>query len=572
MTELMDAPFTTAPATAPVTAPVTGPAGAPAAGTARPPAARHEAPGLLRSVRAKILGIVVALVAIMVVLGSVAIGTATSLRDKTQEVATIESTLSQQETRISQSVWEFRLAANSVGDYFGQGLDTAPQYAAIEEARAAVDVELAAFEEIYAGIGQDVPAEYVALKDAIGQYVAAVQTEKLPAFESGDWEAYRAADVALDEAGAALRSTMEGLQGYIGGVLADQSAAAASQASSAVVVLLSVIVVGAVVGVVVGWIVSNRIRSNVVGVQTVIEAMAEGDLTREAEVHSKDELGSMARALAVAQESLRQTLSGVLASSVTIASGSEQLAAAAARVVASAEQSSVQSGVVASAAEQVSQNVRTVAAGAEEMGASIREIAQNSNEAAKVANLATEQAAVTNETVQKLGASSQEIGNVIKVITSIAEQTNLLALNATIEAARAGEAGKGFAVVASEVKELAQETAKATEDIARRVEAIQGDTDGAVGAIAEITQIIGQINDYQLTIASAVEEQSATTNEMSRGVQESATGASEIAGNITGIASGARENARTMEEMSTAVGELAHVSEQLRAQVSRFRM
>ncbi|MBD7952575.1 MULTISPECIES: methyl-accepting chemotaxis protein, partial [Oerskovia] len=203
---------------------------------------------------------------------------------------------------------------------------------------------------------------------------------------------------------------------------------------------------------------------------------------------------------------------------------------------ASSEETAAQSGVVAAAAEQVSQNVRTVAAGAEQMGASIREIAQNSNEAAKVANRATDRAASTNVTVQKLGTSSQEIGDVVKVITSIAEQTNLLALNATIEAARAGEAGKGFAVVASEVKELAQETAKATEDIARRVEAIQDDTSSAVGAIGEIADIIGRINDYQLTIASAVEEQTATTTEMSRGVQESATGASEIAGNITGIA------------------------------------
>ncbi|MBA3782385.1 MAG: methyl-accepting chemotaxis protein, partial [Nocardioides sp.] len=173
--------------------------------------------------------------------------------------------------------------------------------------------------------------------------------------------------------------------------------------------------------------------------------------------------------------------------------------------------------------------------------------------------------------VSKLGTSSQEIGNVVKVITSIAEQTNLLALNATIEAARAGEAGKGFAVVANEVKELARETANATEDIARRVEAIQGDTGGAVEAIREIATIITSINDYQLTIASAVEEQTATTSEMSRNVAEASAGSGEIASNIAGVAAAADTTTQSVTQTLDAINELARMSNDLRSEVGRFR-
>jgi methyl-accepting chemotaxis protein len=179
-------------------------------------------------------------------------------------------------------------------------------------------------------------------------------------------------------------------------------------------------------------------------------------------------------------------------------------------------------------------------------------------------------AASTTATVAKLGDSSAEIGNVIKVITSIAEQTNLLALNATIEAARAGEAGKGFAVVANEVKELAQETAKATEDIARRVQAIQGDTGAAVSAIEEISAIVAQISDRQTTIASAVEQQEATTNEMSRSVTEAAGGTAQIASNIASVSGAADSTTQALTQTRTAVDELSRMAADLRTAVGRF--
>ena len=181
-------------------------------------------------------------------------------------------------------------------------------------------------------------------------------------------------------------------------------------------------------------------------------------------------------------------------------------------------------------------------------------------------------AETTNTTVSRLGASSREIGDVVKVISSIAEQTNLLALNATIEAARAGEVGKGFAVVAKEVKELAQETARATEDISRRVEAIQADTAGAVDAIGQISAVIAEINDFQMTIASAVEEQTATTNEMNRNVLEAANGSQGIASNVAGIADSAAQSLSGVTDAQREAGELAEMGAQLEEAVGRFRV
>jgi methyl-accepting chemotaxis protein len=188
-----------------------------------------------------------------------------------------------------------------------------------------------------------------------------------------------------------------------------------------------------------------------------------------------------------------------------------------------------------------------------------------------VATHAVRVADTTNATVAKLGESSAEIGKVIKVITSIAQQTNLLALNATIEAARAGEAGKGFAVVANEVKELAKATAKATEDIGQKIEAIQADTKGAVAAIREISGIINQINDIQCTIASAVEEQTATTNEIGRNVSEAAKGSAEIARNITGVAQAAHGTTAGATDTQHAAAELGRMAAELRSLVERFR-
>jgi len=269
-------------------------------------------------------------------------------------------------------------------------------------------------------------------------------------------------------------------------------------------------------------------------------------------------------------DDMKRVLTNVTEKAQTLAGASEELTATSQQMAGNAEETSAQANVVSAASEQVNQNIQTVATGSEEMSASIKEIAHNATQATKVTSDAVQLADTTNKTVTKLGDSSAEIGQVIKVITSIAEQTNLLALNATIEAARAGEAGKGFAVVANEVKELANQTAKATEDISNKIQAIQTDTQSAVDAIGKISTVIGQISDISNTIASAVEEQSATTNEITRNVTEASRGSQEIAQNITGVAEAAHSTTQGASDTQAASDELAKLAAELQSVVNEF--
>ncbi|WP_296603768.1 methyl-accepting chemotaxis protein [Nocardioides sp.] len=314
-------------------------------------------------------------------------------------------------------------------------------------------------------------------------------------------------------------------------------------------------------------------RSTVVPLRTMVDQLrkvAAGRLDVRSALDRGDEVGQMSAALDGALDAITDSLRQMGANADDLTAASARLTAVSTQMSGTATDAATQTQLVATAADQVSHNVQTVAAGTEQMSASIREIAHNATDAASVAGRAVEAAEATTATVAKLGESSSEVGNVIKVINSIAEQTNLLALNATIEAARAGEAGKGFAVVANEVKELAQETARATEDISRRIEAIQTDTGAAVEAISEISTIIAQISDTQTTIASAVEEQTATTNEMSRNVTEAATGSTDIAHTITGVAQAVAETTTAAATTSQAAEDLAGMATDMQTLVNRF--
>ncbi len=319
-----------------------------------------------------------------------------------------------------------------------------------------------------------------------------------------------------------------------------------------------------------GFVLRNSFARPLLGAVDLAKHLADGDLTFRLEGNAMDEIGKFRHALNQVADGAQEMVGRVIANANRLGEVSNTIEFVSRENKGNVEDTSQQAAVVSSAAEQVSANIQAVSIATEEMSASILEISGSASTAAQVASSGVEKARRTNETVERLGKSSTEIGKVVEVIQGIASQTNLLALNATIEAARAGESGKGFAVVAAEVKKLATQTAAATDEIGKRVDAIVADASSAVEVVSDISALILEINEIQNTIASAVEQQSSTTAEIGRMVSEAATGGLEIAEGIATVAGAAQTTVQGAESTDRAARQLLEVSEDLRKLVDQF--
>jgi methyl-accepting chemotaxis protein len=556
-----------------------------------------------RSLRVRMIGAVLVASVTTVGVGAFGINRMSELSAKADDVYT-HGTLPVDALRTLQVDWwqlQAHIARANIEALPAESRALAQQKATAAAQTLATDIQGAAS----LPVSPEASAAYRQFADATQQYLALVAQIQKIAADAQQQGAAAAAQLAAgpplspaaqravaEQQAAAQAHVQAAMQGPIAEMdklevtIIDSGAAATSAASAAAsaaarqardayeaarTLTIIAITVAVVLSLAIGLLIARSVRRPVQRMRNVLGQVADGNLTvRAGRVGGGAELGEMAQSLDTTLDALGTVFGVINASTMRLTQASGQLNDAADAMAGNARTAATQADEVVASAGAVAASVDTVATGSAQMESAIREIAHNATEAARVASQAVGVAEATTQTVGKLGDSSEEIATVIKLINGIAEQTNLLALNATIEAARAGEAGKGFAVVASEVKELAQETARATEDISQRVEAIQTDTAGAVDAISRISTVIGEINDFQATIAAAVEEQTATTNEMNRNVAEAAHGSQGIAAAISGLAAGTQETNQRVADAQLAAGELARMSGELQEAVARF--
>jgi methyl-accepting chemotaxis protein len=363
--------------------------------------------------------------------------------------------------------------------------------------------------------------------------------------------------------------------------------------------VLGIILAVVIAGFGVGLYLVRDLSRGISAIVTPMQALGSGDLAAEVTRRGENtEIGVMADALQVFKQALiakkaadeaaardaetkierarrvdgiTRNFEAVVGEIVeTVASAATELAASANVLTVTAERSQQLAVTVAAASEEASTNVQSVASASEELSSSVNEISRQVQDSSRVASEAVDQAHQTNRRVGELAQAASRIGDVVELINTIAGQTNLLALNATIEAARAGEAGRGFAVVASEVKALAEQTAKATDEISQQISGIQSATEQSVGAIKEIGDTIGRMSEISSTIAAAVEQQGAATQEISRNIQHAAMGTSEVSSNITDVQRGATETGAASAQVHSAAKSLSTESNRLKIEVEKF--